>query len=218
MPTAHNFADFDPGEADTFNPNPLDLQGDQPVPAPPSTASPPSAPTDSHSDDLVPAEPPDGNQAVGPSSANPFPSRCSGPTLVPETPEATDLVSGVLGIQLDSRAPTVYWTSGQQTVLPFLPKVTRKHRMKNVLSNDARYVRDLAKFPESGPHSSLVVYLDKGLNKIDLFKAAREALSHNKTVIVKDFVETHGFKFTLEDLEDNFMVSPLRPVEAHGMS
>ena len=31
-------------------------------------------------------------------------------------------VTGVIGVQVDARVSTVEWTSGQRTVLPFLPK------------------------------------------------------------------------------------------------
>ena len=130
----------------------------------------------------------------------------------------TDLIAGILGVQVDARAPTIEWTSGQRTVLPFLSKDARKDVVQNILAQDARYVADMANLPEAGPSSSLVVYLDKALRKPELLKAAREALSHSKSVIVKNFVDTGSFNFTLEDLEEHFMISPRMPIEAHGAS
>lgn len=124
----------------------------------------------------------------------------------------------MLGVQIDARAPTVDWTSGQWTVLPFLPKVNRNGRLLNVLENDARFTQDLAKLPEAGPSSALVVQLDKNMSKIELFKAAREALSLNKAVLVKGFIDVGSFDFTLKDLEEHFMISPHRQVEVHGTS
>ena len=128
-----------------------------------------------------------------------------------------DLVTNVLGIQLDPCAPTVNWTSSQQTVLPFLPKVDRRRRVRNVLSKDATYVTNLAQLPESGPSSSLIVHLDKAMNRPSIFQAARGALSYGKAVVVRDYVDNHGFQFTLEGLEEEFNISPHRPVQAHGV-
>lgn len=54
------------------------------------------------------------------------------------------------------------------------------------------------------------------MKPFELYKAARDALSHNKTVVVRGYVETYGFDFTLKDLEEHFMVTPHRPVQAHG--
>ena len=68
------------------------------------------------------------------------------------------------------------------------------------------------------PSSLLVIHLDKTVRKPDLFKTAQEALSLNKSVIVKNFVDTGSFNFILEDLEEHFMISPHMPVEAHGTS
>lgn len=139
------------------------------------------------------------------------------PTPVPAS-QKTDLVTDILGIQVDARASTVQWSSGQRTVLPFLPKRARNRRLINVLAKDARYVRDLATLPEADLSSTLVTYLDKNVSKQELFKAACEALSRNKTVVAKGYVDTHSFDFNLIDLEEHLRISPHRPVEAHGLS
>ena len=55
---------------------------------------------------------------------------------------------------------------------------------------------DLAKLPEAGPSSALVVQLDKNMSKIELFKAACKALSLNKIVLVKGFINVSSFDFT----------------------
>lgn len=123
----------------------------------------------------------------------------------------------MLGVQVDARAATVSWTSGQKTVVPFLPHVDRRRRISNLLFKDAKYVMELAQLPESGPSSPLVAHLDKDMGRTGLFQAAREALSYNKAVVVRDFVDNHGFCFTLEGLEEEFSISPHRPVQAHGM-
>ena len=125
-----------------------------------------------------------------------------------------DLVTGILGVQVHPRASTVEWTSGQKTVVPFLPKRDKKRRLRNILENDARYVKDLAKLPAAGPSSSQVSFLDK--NTRELFKHAHEALSQDKVVVVRDYVNTHGFEFNTQDLDEHFGVAPNRPVQAHG--
>ena len=126
-----------------------------------------------------------------------------------------DFVTGVLGIQVDARAETVVWTSGQRTVLPYLPRKTpRRKLVKNALEIDAKYARHLAGLPECKPGSELVEFLDK--NARGLLRPALEALSRNKSVVVRGYIDTHGFNFTLEDLEDELSISPNRPIKAHG--
>ena len=132
-----------------------------------------------------------------------------------ESRRPTDFVTGVLGVQVDARAETVEWTSGQRTIVLYLPRKTpRRKQLKNALEVDAKYTRQLATLPECKPGSELVEFLDKDAR--DLVKAAREALSRNKSVVVRDYVDTHGFDFTLEDLEEELSISRHRPVEAHG--
>ena len=119
-------------------------------------------------------------------------------------------------MQIDARASTVEWTSGQHTVLPFLPKRDKRRRMRNVLENNACYAQDLAKLPEAGPHSSQVTFLDKNTDGSELFKLAQEALSQDKAVVVRGYVDTHGFDFNIGDLHAYFSVTPHRPIKAHG--
>lgn len=76
----------------------------------------------------------------------------------------------------------------------------------------------MAKLPEAGLSSSLVVYLDKNKSKMELFKAAHEALSLNKTVVIQNYVDTDSFDLTVKDMEEHLGINPHRPVEAHGMS
>jgi hypothetical protein len=142
------------------------------------------------------------------------------PCLIPflGIPITLDLVTGILGVQVDSRASTIRWTSGQETILPFFPKLNRKRQPKNLLQKDSEYVSDMAKWPHCTLSSPLVVILDKNTNRSDLYKAARNALSCNKTVVVKGYVDTHGFEFTLKDLDEYFMVTPHRAVQVHGKS
>ena len=54
--------------------------------------------------------------------------------------------------------------------------------------------------------------------RIELFKAACKALSINKAALVKGFIDVGSFNFTLKDLEEHFLISPHRQVEAHSMS
>ena len=104
-------------------------------------------------------------------------------------------------------------------MLPFFSKVTQNGVIQNVLAQDAWYVTDMAKLLETGLSSLLLIHLDKTVRKPDLFKAAREALSLKKSVIVKNFVNTGSFNFTLEDLEEHLMISPhMLVVEAHDIS
>lgn len=125
-------------------------------------------------------------------------------------------MDNVLGVQLDANAPTAEWTSGHRTVLPFLPNIIGNAASQNILAQDARYVADMAKIPEAGPCSSLVTWLDKNMPKTDLFSAAREALSLNKSVVVKGYVDFGSFELTPTHLEEHFMISPHSPVDAHG--
>lgn len=158
--------------------------------------------------------------ASTPVQSDPEPSGVTdnGPISFSDESRNMDLVTGILGVQIDARAPTVEWTSGQRTVLPFLPKRDKRRRMRNLLNNDARYTRDLAKLPEAGPHSSQVSFLDKNLDGLELVKLAQEALSQDKVVVVRGYVDTHGFQFNVEDLNAHFSVTPHRPVQAHGRS
>lgn len=139
-----------------------------------------------------------------------------GPSTATHQSRQNDLVTGILGVQVDDRAPTVEWSSGQLTVLPFLPIQGRKRRLRNVLKKDAHYTASMATFPEAVPSSSQVVFLDKGMDKQDLFILAREALSCDKVVVVRDYVDTHGFEFTLDGLENHFTVTPHTAIQVHG--
>ncbi|KAF8414349.1 hypothetical protein L210DRAFT_3514070, partial [Boletus edulis BED1] len=113
-----------------------------------------------------------------------------------------DLITGILGVQVDICSLTIEWTSGQRTVLPFLPRAIKDLGVRNVLAQDA---------------SSLVVFLDKNTSKTELFKAAREALSLSKSVLVKNFVDSGSFEFTIDNLEEHLMISPRMPVKAQGI-
>lgn len=138
-------------------------------------------------------------------------------TLITNFEDGDDLVTGILGIQVDSRAKTVRWTNGQRTVLPFLRKPNRNRNIaQNLLANDARYAAELATLPEAAPNSSLVAYLDKAHDKFDLYEAARQALASNKSVVIKGYVDTSGFQFNTVDLQKHYGVIPDRPVQAHG--
>ena len=144
------------------------------------------------------------------------PSNPAGPSTAPDASCNLDLVTNLLSVQVDGCASTIEWASGQRTVLPFLPKRTRNHLLCNLLENDARYTTNLAKLPEAGPSSAVVTYLDKTMPKHDLFKAARNALSLNKTIVVPGYVDTESFNFTVKGLEEYFGISPHKPVQAHG--
>lgn len=54
------------------------------------------------------------------------------------------------------------------------------------------------------------------MSKLELFKLAEEVLSQDKVVVIRDYVDTHRFEFTVEDLDTHFSVTPNRPVQAHG--
>ena len=106
------------------------------------------------------------------------------PIPAPGATFKVDLIANVLGIQIDIHAPTVEWSSGQCTVLPFLPKLPCSHHILNALESDTQFAEDLAKLPEAGLSSLLIVYLDKSTPKNALFKATYQALSLNKTLLI----------------------------------
>ena len=104
--------------------------------------------------------------------------------MLNERPELLAEGGRVLGIQIDIHASTVQWSSGQCTVLPFLPKLPCSHHILNALESDTQFAEDLAKLPEAGLSSLLIVYLDKSTPKNALFKATYQALSLNKTLLI----------------------------------
>jgi hypothetical protein len=158
--------------------------------------------------------------AVGQSCTSPFPHSTLPLPPAPATPtfreRYKDLVTGVLGVQVSANAEMVSWTSGQRTVLPYLENGSRA-RTKNVLQQDRDYVADLARAPEALPFSDLVVFLSKDTEEEALLQAAREALSRNKTVVVRGYVDTKGFELTEEELWKRYSIFVDRPVEPQGM-
>ncbi|KAG6377651.1 hypothetical protein JVT61DRAFT_14411 [Boletus reticuloceps] len=141
---------------------------------------------------------------------DPEPSNCEG--LLPAYMlSKTNLVANIL-------APMVEWTSGQRTVLPFLPKCAHNQCLQNILGNDANYTTELAHLPEMGPSSPVIIYLNKNTNKRKLFQATRDALSRNLTIVVRCYVDTNSFEFNLEGLQEHLSISPRMPVEAHNMA
>ena len=97
--------------------------------------------------------------------------------------QSLDFVTGVLGVQVLADSPTIQWTSGHQTVLPYLPKET-EHSVRNMLENDRKYIEELAGLLESTPASDSVVFLSKHDSLKQLINKARKALSLGKTVVV----------------------------------
>lgn len=90
-------------------------------------------------------------------------------------------------------------------------------KVENDLIDDQRYVQDLARLPESQPSSLLVVFLDRHLQKVKLIEAVRDALSKNKTMIVRGFFDVHAFEFTMEGLIEELNTLPSRLMDVHGM-
>ena len=45
----------------------------------------------------------------------------------------------------------------------------------------------------AGPHSSQISFLNKNLDVLELVKLTQEALSQDKVVVVRGYVNTHGF-------------------------
>ena len=156
---------------------------------------------------------PQGHIPPGSSSTRP-------PPLAPAPPGASDrykdLVTGVLGVQVSANADTVSWTSGQRTVLPYLENASGG-RTSNALQVDRDYVADLARAPEALPSSDLVVFLSRDMEEQGLLQAAQEALSRNKTVVIRGYVDTKGFQLTEEELWKRFSIFVDRPVEPQGM-
>lgn len=147
-----------------------------------------------------------------PSPLTPIPQQISLPRESSPSPHP-DLVTAILGVQVDAVSETVRWTSGQVTVLPYLED---DDEVKNILHADQAYVEQLAKLPECTPSSQLVVFLENTMAKSDLLKAAREALSNNKTVVVRRFMDVSGLEFTVESLDESFMTFPDSKLQVHG--
>ncbi|KAF8418644.1 hypothetical protein L210DRAFT_3655529 [Boletus edulis BED1] len=127
-----------------------------------------------------------------------------------------DLVTGVRGVQLHADAPTVQWTSGQRTVLPYLPEET-DNGVVNTLDDDLQYVQALATLSESTPKSDAVAFLSKHDGHERLLSAAREALSMNKSIVVRGYVSTNNFDFSSEGLYDAFQTSEKMRLDCHDM-
>lgn len=159
------------------------------------------------------------HQVPGSPSVAPLRRSESSLTPPPRTPSPEpyplDQTTGVIGVQVDSSAETVQWFSGQKTILPYA-EVQGDDGPLNELQVDKKYVEDLARCPESLPPSDLVTYLSKGENPAELVTAARRALSENKTVVVREFVDTHGFEFTESGMYNEFSCLPDRALKAHG--
>lgn len=136
---------------------------------------------------------------------------CDGPTKWP-----LDLVSGVLGVQLHTEAPTIQWTSGQHTVLPYAPQ-EGEDQDTNALKKDLEYVKVLAALPESTPGSDTAMFLSKHDNHTQLLSVSREALSMNKVVVIRGYVDTEGFEFSPEGLYNAFQTSDNLKLDCHGM-
>ncbi|KAH0825904.1 hypothetical protein J3R83DRAFT_7657 [Lanmaoa asiatica] len=154
-----------------------------------------------------------------PGPSNPrSPRRSESPlTPPPDTPPPTlvqlDQATGVLGVQVAKSAPTVRWSSGQITVLPYV----EGEQGENALQQDQAYTEGLAKCPESLPPTDLVVFLSKDASSMDLLTAAREGLSNNKSVVIRGIVDTHGFEFTEAGMYDEFACLPDRVMKVHDM-
>ncbi|KAG6369037.1 hypothetical protein JVT61DRAFT_15614 [Boletus reticuloceps] len=128
-----------------------------------------------------------------------------------------DLVTGVHGVQVSSNALTVTWTSGQRTVLPYLEGRDKRRKRINLLQPEAEYVKDMTALPECRVSSDFVQFLDGNLPKSALLKAAREALSLNKAVVIRGFLDVTGFELSMDGLMDEFNTLPTRPVGIHDM-
>ena len=137
----------------------------------------------------------------------------------PEEPpnDPLDLITGIKGVQISKDAPTVTWSSGQKTVLPFLEGRDKRRRKFNLLQQEARYVKDMAGLPECNESSDFVVFLDRNMPRPELLNAAREALSLNKAVVIRGFLEDTGFDLTMEGLTKEFNTLPGHPIGVHGM-
>ena len=117
----------------------------------------------------------------------------------------SDLVTGIHGIQVDICARTVQWMGGQCTVLPWLSK-GQNGWVENVLFRNANHVKDPATIPKAYPKSMLIEFLDRNLSCQELFKRTHEALTLNKTVVVRGYAKTYSFDSTVEDLESTFQL------------
>lgn len=154
---------------------------------------------------------------VPPPQRNPTPPLDDNPTSTHPPHDPLDLVTGICGVQISKHAPSVTWRSGQKTILPYLDGRDKNHRKINLLQRDARHVQDLADIPESQPSSEYVVFLDQSMPKPELLKASREALSMNKTVVIKGHLDIAGFNLSMEGLASEFCTLPARPIGVHGM-
>lgn len=149
-----------------------------------------------------------------PPRLNPPPLPTSSTSNVPD--RYKDLVTGVLGVQVSHKADTVSWTSGQTTVLPYL-EGDGTGRSTNALQRDRDFVADLAHAPEALPSSDLVVFLPKDMAEEELLQAVREALSRNKTVVIRGYIDTKDFELTEEQLQKKYSIFVDRTVEPQGM-
>ncbi|KAI9452918.1 hypothetical protein HD554DRAFT_2179727 [Boletus coccyginus] len=134
----------------------------------------------------------------------------------PSKNSSLDPVTGVFRVQINGKAECIEWSSGQRTILPYLEVKNDDGKVGNDLIDDQRYVQDLARLPESQPSSLLVVFLDRHLQKAKLIEAARDALSKNKTMIVRGFFDVDAFELTMEGLVEEFNTLPSRPMDVHA--
>ncbi|KAI9568693.1 hypothetical protein HD554DRAFT_2038690 [Boletus coccyginus] len=120
---------------------------------------------------------------------------------------------GIISTQVGHGAKTIQWSDGSLTILTYLGKKWGGG-IRNVLK-DVKYISDMADFPVVNLQSKLIIFPNQRMAKHDLLSTAHEALSSNKTVIIRGYMEDETFAFTIEELSGHFMSSPDKSMAVH---
>jgi hypothetical protein len=131
-----------------------------------------------------------------------------------------DLTIGIIGTHVPQTSPTITWRDGHKTVLPAI--FDDDNDDVNLCDQvDIPLIKYMSKFPQSNIHSKHVKHLGKdSLSSSDVTRIVSEALSIHKCVKISGvpFTPPHDGKFDAHYLDVEFDISPLRPVQVHGMS
>jgi hypothetical protein len=131
-----------------------------------------------------------------------------------------DLTIGIIGTHVPQTSPTITWRDGHKTVLPAI--FDDDNDDVNLCDQvDIPLIKYMSKFPQSNIRSKHVKHLGKdSLSSSDVTRIVSEALSIHKCVKISGvpFTPPHDGKFDAHYLDVEFDISPLRPVQVHGMS
>lgn len=129
-------------------------------------------------------------------------------------PPPKDLVEGVLGFEVHHRSPTVAWSNGVKTIVPFIPS----RRGVNELEDDAADVIALAQCPVATPDSApdcIQFFTREEAQSATFVADARAAIAQDKVVVLLGFQPDAAAEFSIEAIE-SLGLKPALEVEAHG--